>query len=93
MTAHKLAEALLAGPDIPVVIDGWGSDEGSSFEVSDAGETRESFHGEDDSESTPGDRLGYKLDRPCITLGTCGRTDCKRPDSPVYIISKAREEA
>lgn len=34
MTTHKLAELLLKQPDIPVVINGWSSDEGMGpFEV------------------------------------------------------------
>ncbi len=33
MTAHKLAEALLKMPDLPVVINGWGSGEGDAYEV------------------------------------------------------------
>lgn len=34
MTAHQLAQVLLSGPDLPVVINGWGSDEGCGpFEV------------------------------------------------------------
>lgn len=34
MTAHELAKELLSGPDLPVVINGWGSDEGFTYEVS-----------------------------------------------------------
>ena len=33
MKAHELARELLAGSDLPVVINGWGSDEGFEFEV------------------------------------------------------------
>lgn len=34
MTAHELAKVLLNAPDLPVVINGWGSDEGlGPFEV------------------------------------------------------------
>jgi hypothetical protein len=33
MTAHELARHLLNGKDLPVIINGWGSDEGASFEV------------------------------------------------------------
>lgn len=34
MTAHELARELLKQPDHPVLINGWGSDEGFTFEVS-----------------------------------------------------------
>lgn len=35
MTAHQLARNLLSGPDYPVYVNGWGSDEGlGPFEVS-----------------------------------------------------------
>lgn len=38
LTAHKLASLLLAGPDVPVTINGWGSDEGlGPFAVSEVG--------------------------------------------------------
>lgn len=33
MTSHELAAKLLEQPDLPVVINGWGSDEGNDFEV------------------------------------------------------------
>lgn len=33
MTAHELAQKLLEAPNIPVVINGWGSDEGTEMEV------------------------------------------------------------
>lgn len=33
MTAHELARELLRGPDLPVVMNGWGSDEGTTVEV------------------------------------------------------------
>lgn len=35
MTAHELATVLLAGPDLPVLINGWGSNEGQAYEVYD----------------------------------------------------------
>lgn len=38
MTAHELARKLLEGPDLPVIINGWGSDEGFAFEVTQVGE-------------------------------------------------------
>lgn len=37
MTAHELAKYLLKCPDLPVDINGWGSDEGYSHEVTGAG--------------------------------------------------------
>lgn len=33
MTAHELAAHLLTLPDYPVIINGWGSDEGIDVEV------------------------------------------------------------
>jgi hypothetical protein len=33
MTAHELAKALLAGPDLPCVVNGWGSEDGETFEI------------------------------------------------------------
>ena len=36
MTAHQLAKYLLACPDVPVDINGVGSDEGCSYEVTGA---------------------------------------------------------
>lgn len=35
MTAHELATVLLAGPDLPVLINGWGDNEGQAYEVWD----------------------------------------------------------
>jgi hypothetical protein len=34
MTSHELANLLLASPNLPVMINGWGSDEGVTCEVS-----------------------------------------------------------
>lgn len=34
MTSHELANILLDSPDLPVMINGWGSDEGVTCEVS-----------------------------------------------------------
>lgn len=33
MTAHELAKHLLEQPDYPVIMNGWGSDEGIDVEV------------------------------------------------------------
>lgn len=33
MTAHDLAELLQSMPDVPVIMNGWGSDEGVDVEV------------------------------------------------------------
>lgn len=33
MTSHELANHLLEQPDLPVMINGWGSDEGVTVEV------------------------------------------------------------
>ena len=74
MTAHELAKALLAGPDLPVIINGWGSDEGFAFEVDAADDSEEVFSGADDTKDTPRDELGYQVRRHCVTLGHCRRT-------------------
>lgn len=69
MTAHQLAKALLAGPDLPVVINGWSSDEGFTFEVTDVSPPGTcSFRGANDSKETPRDRLGWELPRECLPL-------------------------
>jgi hypothetical protein len=36
MKAHELSDYLLKCPNLPVVINGWGSDEGDAFEVAGA---------------------------------------------------------
>lgn len=36
MTAHGLAELLQSLPDIPVIMNGWGSDEGVDVQVTGA---------------------------------------------------------
>lgn len=74
MTAHELANKLLQSPDLPIVINGWGSEEGSSFEVSDSITDLLSFNGIGDTKNTPRDDLGYNIPRPCITLDHCERT-------------------
>ena len=74
MSAHELAKALLAGPDLPVIINGWGSDEGFAFEVDAADDSEEVFSGADDTKDTPRDELGYQVRRHCVTLGHCRRT-------------------
>lgn len=33
MKAHELAEYLMKCPNLPVIINGWGSDEGGNYEV------------------------------------------------------------
>lgn len=65
MTAHALAQKLLAGPDLPVVINGWASDEGFTFEVDEACDDEMSFRS---ATPAPKDELGYELARPCISL-------------------------
>lgn len=53
MTAHKLAAMLMQLPDVPVLINGWGSHEGlGPFEVSSAALEKGAtfctdYHGED----------------------------------------------
>lgn len=65
MTAHQLATELLKGPDLPVVINGWSSDEGFSFEVDESYEDDLSFNS---PQPQPKDSLGWNLSRPCIRL-------------------------
>ena len=74
MKAHELARELLAGSDLPVVINGWGSDEGFEFEVAGTHNDNLSFIGEGDDGTTPNES-GYALSRPCVVLGTCSRAD------------------
>lgn len=74
MTAHQLAQALLVGPDLPVVINGWGSDEGSTFEVTQLSLGASAFSGAEDTPATPRDNMGWQLPRPCIYLEHCGYT-------------------
>jgi hypothetical protein len=76
MTAHTLAKALLAGPDLPVIINGWGSAEGTAYEVAETLQETDTF--ETLAPLPPGqvtvtvpcerDHLGYPLQRPCIRL-------------------------
>lgn len=69
MTAHQLAQRLLAGPNIPVIINGWGSDEGLSFQVSGLSPVeRMSFNGVGDTSTTKRDALGYNLPRKALAL-------------------------
>ena len=68
MTSHELAKALLSGPDLPVLINGWGSDEGNAFEAKPGEVGSFSYHGKFDNEKTLKDTLGYALPRPSICL-------------------------
>lgn len=69
MKAHELARALLAAPDIPVVINGWGSNEGFTFEVSEVSPPGScSFVGVRDTKHTPRDALGWQKPRECLSL-------------------------
>lgn len=68
MTAHQLAAALLKGPDLPVIINGWGSEEGDTHEVSEPLETECSFEGVSDDSQTPRNRLGYPIERKAVFL-------------------------
>ena len=68
MQAHELAKRLLAGPNLPVVINGWGSDEGFTFEVSEPLVDEMTFNGVGDTVETPRDDLGYTIPRPCVAL-------------------------
>ena len=75
MTAHELAKALLAGPDLPVIINGSGSDEGDDYEAEPDTAGLYVFNGQADDENTPRDRLGYKEPRPAIRLDCCPTKD------------------
>ena len=87
MKSHNLARQLLAGPDLPVVINGWGSDEGSSFQVSEVSpEGTCSFHGTFDTAKTKRDAMGYNSPRKCLVLQYGGRT-------PISKAEIARERA
>lgn len=69
MKAHDLAKALLAAPNVPVVINGWGSDEGFTFEVTEVSPLGTcAYVGVDDSALTARDALGYQQPRECVTL-------------------------
>ncbi len=67
MTAHELANKLLAGPNRPVIINGWGSDEGTAFEVSliEIPEEKITFIGQAEREK---DALGYPIPLEAIIL-------------------------
>ena len=65
MTAHQLAKYLMACPDVPVDINGWGSDEGTANEVTGA-----ALLGKDDCLGYPRDE-SYEGDR--LFLGHGGR--------------------
>ncbi len=71
MKAHDLARKLLAGPDLPVIINGWGSAEGSAFEVNDVSSEPSSFSGVDDTADTPRNSMGYIEPRECLSLLHC----------------------
>lgn len=66
MKAHQLAHLLLALPNLPVVINGEGLDEGQVFQVLDAGTDSCSFFGPDQAETKC--NLGYPHAIPCIYL-------------------------
>ena len=69
MTGHELARDLLALPDLPVVINGWGSGEGSCWEVTSAGEPVEfPFVPADGNE----DERWNGGSKPCIALNHYG---------------------
>ena len=69
MKAHELGKALLAGPNVPVVINGWGSDEGFTFEVTEVSELGTcAFSGAHDTKRTPRDEMGYQKPRKCLCL-------------------------
>lgn len=74
MTAHQLAKELLAGPDLPVVINGWGSDEGNAYETAGGEVGHYVFNAEMDDQNTPRGSLGYKKPRPAIQLD-CVQTE------------------
>lgn len=80
MKSHELAAALLASPNVPVVINGWGSSEGTTFEVNDVSEIGTcSFNGSNDTAKTKRDAMGYILARECVWLGQCKDTPRRKP--------------
>ncbi len=69
MKAHELAKALLASPNVPVVINGWGSDEGFTFEVTEISPLGTcAYSGAHDTKRTPRDAMGYQKPRECLSL-------------------------
>ncbi len=85
MKAHDLAHKLLAGPNVPVIINGWGSSEGSSFQVNAVSVRRKLvFNGAKDTAKTKRDAEGCIPARPCVFLDHCG-------DSPPSKQQKERE--
>lgn len=66
MTAHQLAAKLLEQEDLPVVINGWGSDEGNLYAVEAAERDFLSFNSNPQPDEV--DALGYNTPRPCISL-------------------------
>ena len=89
MKAHELAKQLLAGPNVPVVINGWGSDEGSTFEVSEISELGTcSFNGVNDTARTPRNSMGYNKDRKCVCLQHGAHT----PPSTSQILARVERE-
>jgi hypothetical protein len=75
MKAHELAKVLLAGPNVPVVINGWGSDEGFTFEVTEASPLGQcSYSGARDTKRTRRNDLGYPTPRECLSLYHCRPT-------------------
>ena len=68
MKAHELAKALLDCPNLPVLINGWGSDEGNTFEAKLGEIGVFSFNGKSDDINTPKDKFGFALPRSAIYL-------------------------
>jgi hypothetical protein len=61
MTAYQLAKKLLEGPDLPVVINGWGQCEGSNCEVGSTELDKLSFESGDSDTAND-------IELPCIRL-------------------------
>lgn len=69
MTTHELAKVLLTQENVPVIINGWGSDEGFAKEVGVI-ETASNliFDGTNDNVETPRNVKGYPTPRRGIVL-------------------------
>lgn len=92
MTSHQLARRLIKGPNVPVVINGWGSDEGFEFEVSGVSrKIKVSFSGSRDTKNVPRDKMGWQIPRECVQLITCESSP--KSDAQIESRKSDREKA
>lgn len=68
MTAHQLAQALLSGPDLPVVIPGGYFDSGPTPHEVDLVDPPSEERYWSATNLGPTNNLGYPLPRQCISL-------------------------